>query len=281
MIQIGKTNRLTVTDIMPFAYVLAHQEDDQEVMLPTVCTPQKLKEGDEVTVFVAPDENGQLSANTQIPKVCVGDIALLTTRGVTEFGAFFDWGLERDLLVLKKDQERPIAEGMQYLVYVYYDDKSQRVLGSTRLHYFYPEKLREQDKFTPQQAVSAIVYAKTDLGYKVLINNTFLGLLFHSDAVKKLHTGDTINAFIKQIRSDGKVDITMLSDSKQGRISLEQQILDELKNFGGLLTVTDKSSPEEIYALFGVSKGAYKKVIGKLYKEKRILLSKDSIKLVE
>ncbi|WP_100641153.1 S1 RNA-binding domain-containing protein [Alteromonas facilis] len=281
MIEIGSNNQLRVAEEMPFAYRLTHESDERQVLLPTVTVKQKLHEGDIVNVFVNVDEDGNLTASMQQPKVTVGQVALLNAKGVTDFGAFFDWGLERDLLVLKRDQERPIAEGMDYLVHVYLDENTQRVLGSTRLHYFYPEKVSEERPLTVKQPIKATVYAKTELGYKVMIDGCYLGLLFLSDALKSLRTGESVQAFVKQIRSDGKIDVTMLNDGVGARLSLEQQIIEELESFGGLLTVTDKSSPEEIYSHFKVSKGAYKKAIGKLYKQKRIVISKDSIKLVE
>ncbi|MBT0586411.1 CvfB family protein [Alteromonas oceanisediminis] len=279
MITVGTMNRLTVVDELPFAYVLTDETSSDSVALTSIHAPKGCKIGMQLDVFVYYDHDGALVGKTSPAKLQRDKCALLTAVGVTDFAAFFDWGLERDLMVLKHDQERPIAEGLDYLVHLYHDDDTQRLLGSTRLHYFYPETL-EDNSLSAKSPVKAMVYAKTDLGYKVMINDALLGLMFFSDAVKPLRTGDTFNGFVKQVRSDGKVDVSMTIDGIEQRKSLEQQILDDLQAHGGLSTLTDKSPPEEIYAHFNVSKGAYKKAIGTLFKQKKILLSKDSIKLI-
>ena len=281
MIKIGAINRLSVAEELPFAWQLQDSSGEQTALLANVKAPQNIKLGMQIDVFVSYDENSQLSATTQTPKANVGELKKLKAVGVTEFGAFFDWGLDRDLLVLKRDQERPIAEGLEYFVHVYHDQESQRILGTTRLHYFYPEKVKTERPLEAKQQVAAKVYAKTDLGFKVIIDDYYLGLLFHSEALTKLKVGDVFKGTVKQLRSDGKIDITMHQDGYAARRSLEEMIVDDLEAHGGLSSITDKSSPDEIYAHFKVSKGAYKKAIGTLYKQKKIEISKTSIKLVE
>lgn len=281
MINVGQFNNLTITDELPFAYMLSQQDDDRKVALVNLKAPKGCKVGDELNVFVYYNEDNELSAQLDQPKAMVNQTVMLTAVGATDFAAFFDWGLDRDLIVLKRDQERPVAEGLQYLVHVYHDEDNQRLLGSTRLHYFYPEVVSEDLPLEPQQAVNLIAYAKTDLGFKVMINGHYLGLLFHSDILNDLVIGVPFNGYVKQIRSDGKIDVCMHLDNKQQRQTLEQSILDDLEAHDGLSTITDKSTPDEIYAHFKVSKGAYKKALGNLYRQKKIILSKQSVRLVE
>ena len=281
MIKVGQFNHLCITEELPFAFLLSAKNDSRNVTLTTVKAPKGAKLGDELDVFVYYDEDGGLCGHTKPPKACLGETALLTAVGVTDFAAFFDWGLERDLMVLKRSQEQPIAEGLQYMVHVFLDEDSQRLLGSTRLHYFYPEMVTEEQPLEVQQAVNLLAYAKTELGYKVMIDNHYLGLLFHSDVLSDIAIGDTFKGFVKQIRSDGKIDVSMHLDNKSQRKSLEQSILEDLEAHGGISSITDKSAPDEIYAHFKVSKGAYKKALGNLYRQKKILLSKQSVRLVE
>lgn len=276
MITIGKQNQLIVDAEFPFGYQLAAPNDPRDVILPSVQVKQKLKPGESVSVFVYPDENGNLSATTKPPKVTAGSIALLKAVGVTEFGAFFEWGMERDLLVPSEYQEMPIIQGMVYPVHCFYDEKSSRLLGATRLHYFYrdmPDDLQEQ------QEVELLVYSKSDLGFKVVINESCLGLIFHSDAFMPLKVGQQTTGYIKTIRDDGKVDVSLQKINAEARSTLQEAILEDLQAHGGISTLTDKSPPEEIYTHFKVSKGAYKKALGALYKQQKIILEKNVIKL--
>jgi hypothetical protein len=281
MIKVGQFNRLTITDELPFAYILGSECDNRSVSLVNVYAPKDVKKGDELNVFVYYNEDNGLSAQTNSPKVMLEQTKLLTAVGATDFAAFFDWGLDRDLIVLKRDQERPIAEGLQYLVHVYHDEDNRRLLGSTRLHYFYPEQVSENHPVLIHQPVNLVAYAKTDLGYKVMIDDHYLGLIFHSDVLSDIAIGQAFEGFVKHIRSDGKIDVCMSLDNKQHRISLEQLILDDLRAHAGLSSITDKSTPDEIYSHFKVSKGAYKKALGNLYRQKKIILNKQSVRLVE
>lgn len=277
MIKIGNFNTLTVKDAVPFGFVLQHIGNDETVVLPTDNAPEDIDIGDILDVFVYPGEHGALTASLKKPLAYLGETKVLKAVGVTEFGAFFDWGIERDLLVPSAYQDAPINEGMQYVVHVFYDDATQRLLGATRLHYFLREK---QVSVKADDDVELLVYAKTDLGYKVVIDDTYLGLVFHSEAFKPLRIGQRTSGVIKQIRTDGKIDVILQRQNQEGRDALQQAILDDLEAHGGISSLTDKSPAEEIYARFNVSKGAYKKAIGALYKQKKILLNKQSVKLL-
>ncbi|WP_246261049.1 CvfB family protein [Alteromonas ponticola] len=270
-------NRLTVIAELPFGFHLSTPDEAERlVTLMLDDAPDNIKKGDEIEVFVGTDEHGELVAFPEPPAVMIDETAVLTAVSVTDFGAFFDWGLDKDLLVKTRQQEFPVHQGMRCLVHVYLDEQTGRLMGATRLHPFYQEQnhyLHEGDE------VDCQVYAKTQLGYKVLINKNCLGLIFQSDAFKPLKIGDQTKGFIKTVREDGKIDVALQPKLHMGRATLEQQIIDDLEAHGGFSTITDKSPAEDIYKRFNVSKGAYKKALGSLYKQRRITINPDMIKL--
>lgn len=277
MIKIGKTNTLHVAASLPFGYHLASDNsDDPMVLLPQEQVTTPLKDGDEMSVFVGTDETGNLQAWTTPPLAEVGDTIVLKAVGATHFGGFFDWGLSRDLLVPAGMQESPVNPGFNYVVHIYYDDKTNRILGATKLHHFLKETGAEVQ---PGDTVQCLVYAKTELGFKVVINRSTLGLIFHSDAFVKLKIGQEIEGYIKSVREDGKIDVALQRTDKVGRSNLETAILEDLEAYGGVSTLTDKSKPEDIYTHFNVSKAAYKKALGALYKKRLISIDKDTIRL--
>lgn len=289
MINIGKINTLRVVAQYPFGYALAPiidndsdvYEDGDHDDTPTVTlaideVTKPLADGQQVDVFVATDQRGDLYATLKVPRILVGETKVLKAVSATNFGAFFDWGLDNDLLVPNDYQAQPVSAGMHYVVHTFFDDKTQRILGATKLHYFLKEGgayLNEGDK------VECLVYAKTDLGFKVVINQQNLGLIFHSDAFKPLKVGQATDGVIKTIRPDGKIDVALQRVDKGGRDELQQAILDDLEAHGGISTLTDKSAPDAIYSHFNVSKAAYKKALGALYKQKKITLAPDAIRL--
>lgn len=280
MINVGNVNVLRVTDVFPFGYHLHSTQPDsspsEAVLLPHEHAPDGLNVDDIVSMFVATNQQGDLIAWPTPPSLLVGEVGVLKAINATHFGAFFDWGGDQDLLVPQEWQEAPINPGMNYVVHVFHDSKTNRLLGATRLHRFYKET---SAYLTAGQPVECMVYAKTELGFKVIINQQALGLLFHSDAFKPLKVGDTTPAVIKQIRDDDKIDVVLQRDDDEGRDALQQAIIDDLVAHGGISTLTDKSKPDEIYARFDVSKGAYKKALGALYKRKIITLTADAIRL--
>jgi predicted RNA-binding protein (virulence factor B family) len=238
-----------------------------------------LSEGDTLEAFVYIDKQQQCVATTKHPKAVTGMTVLLQAKGMTDFGAFFDWGLEQDLLVPSKYLQAPVVIGMSYLVHVFYEEDSQRVLGATKLHRFFVET-DPYATLSAGQKVDCMVWDETNMGYKVLINQQYLGVLFHDQALAKHKIGAQFSAWIKNIRSDDKIDITQLQDNPNSRLNLQQQIIADLEAHGGISTLTDKSSPEDISYKFKVSKSAYKKAIGTLFKNKQISLTKDAIKLI-
>jgi len=289
MINIGKINTLKVVAEYPFGYALAPLTDNVDSTdyssedMPTVTLPH-----DEVTtpleveqtldVFVATDQRGDLFATLKPPRIQVGETKVLKAVSATHFGAFFDWGLENDLLIPADYQESPIDPGMYYVVHAFFDEKTNRILGATRLHYF----LKEGSAYLSEgENVSCLVYAKSDLGFKVVLNERALGLIFHSDAFKPLKVGQSTDGVIKTIREDGKIDVVLQRHDKETRDALQQAILDDLEAHGGISTLTDKSPPDAIYQHFNVSKAAYKKALGALYKQKKITIGADAVRLTQ
>jgi predicted RNA-binding protein (virulence factor B family) len=284
MLKIGQINTLIIHEILEDGYTCLSDtsEDDNSDFITYVYLAAKnrsFKEGDTLEAFVFIDKQQQCVATLKQPKAMVNDTVLLQATGMTDFGAFFDWGLEQDLLVPSQYLQSPVIIGMPYLVHIFYENDSQRVLGATKLHRFFSET-DAYGQLELGQSVQCQVWHITELGYKIRINNELLGVLFNDQALAKHKVGDEFKAWVKTIRSDGKIDITQLQDNPNSRLSLQEQIVADLEAHGGLSTLTDKSSPEDIAHKFNVSKGAYKKAIGTLFKQKRISLTKDAIKLL-
>lgn len=277
MLQIGKINRLQVVDELPFGFYLSDEETER-ILLPTRSAPQDCQVGQTLDVFVYHDSDDRVIATTQLPKAMVDEVAVLQAKMVNKVGAFLDWGLEKDLLLPFSEQQKPISEGLRYVVYVFQDPYTQRLAASTKLRRFLSE---EGHDLTPGFKVALTVFGRTDMGYKVVINGTHIGLLFKDEVFKPLNIGDVTQGFIKRIRDDGKIDVCLQLHHGKARKELTEQIIDDLIAHGGISSLTDKSAPQDITQRFGVSKNAYKKALGALFKQKRILIDKDKITLVD
>ena len=196
---------------------------------------------------------------------------------VTRTGAFMDCGLERDLLVPISQQLTPMKEGQSYVVYVYLDPRNN-VIGSTKLHNFLDERAKDM---APGEQVDLLIVNDSELGFKAVVNGTHLGLLYKGDVFRTLRPGDKTRGFIKLIREDRKIDLTLQKQNQQARDELSDRVLAFLEANGGASTLTDYSPPEAIYKQYGVSKGNYKKALGKLYKQRRIKVAKDKVTLLK
>lgn len=210
------------------------------------------------------------------PKAEIGECALLKAVTVTKTGAFMDCGLERDLLVPISQQLTPMTEGQSYVVYVFLDPRNN-VIGSTKLHNFLDERAKNM---APGEQVDLLIVNESEMGYKAVINGTHLGLLYKGEVFRSLRPGDKTRGYIKMIRDDRKIDLSLQKQNQQAREELTSRILDFLEANGGQSTLTDYSPPETIYTQYGVSKSNYKKALGKLYKQRRISLSKDRVTLL-
>ncbi|HCS12176.1 MAG: GntR family transcriptional regulator [Zetaproteobacteria bacterium CG06_land_8_20_14_3_00_59_53] len=281
-IAMGKMNRLSVVKEVDFGLYLDGGElpdgRKNEILLPTRYVPRGTKIGDEIEVFIYRDSEDRIIATTEQPYVMVGDFACLKVVSVNKTGAFLDWGLPKDLLVPFDEMEHRMEEGKRYVVGVYVDEETDRITASARLDaLLYDES---EDDFEEGEEVDLFVANKSELGYKVIVNTSHWGLLHFHEVVRPLKRGERMRGFIKRIRPDGKIDIALHSRGRDKTDEGVESVLRELKNAGGFLPVTDKSTPETINGLFGLSKGMYKKAVGSLYKRKLIVISNDGILLV-
>lgn len=278
MVQIGQFNKLKVIKHADFGVYLDGGDGlcEKEILLPLRDMPDSCEVGDIIEVFICYDSEDRLIATTQIPFVTVGEFAHLKVKAKESVGAFLDWGLPKDLFLPFSEQTREIRVGHYVIVYTYLD-KSDRISASMRLD-------RHMDKepgdYKVGEAVDLMIAAKTELGFKAIINNRHWGLLYENEVFQRLDIGQKLKGFIKLVRSDGKIDLSLTKLGYEGAGDVAEKILEILKAKNGFLNITDKTSPETIYQLFGVSKKKYKMALGGLYKKKLIAVLEDGIKLI-
>ena len=279
MVQIGQFNQLKILKFVDFGLYLDAGQGN-ELLLPRkelVRLPEDCKIGDTVEVFVCYDSEDRLIATTLKPKACVGQFAILKVVANERIGAFLSWGLAKDLLLPFAEQTRDLQIGQDIIVYIYLD-KSNRISASMRIE-------RNLDQVPVQykvdQTVDLLIFGRTDLGYKAIINGQSLGMLFHNDVFKPIHYADQFQGYIKKVRDDGKIDLSLSKSGHLGASDIGPQILAMLAEKGGFLEINDKTSAETIYSLFGVSKKKYKIALGGLYKSRLIKVSDDGIHLIE
>jgi len=277
MISIGKTYQLDVVKAVEFGFYL-DAENLGEVLLPLKYAPSDLVEGDSIEVFLYLDSEDRPVATTQKPKAQVGEFAYLKVVANTEVGSFLDLGLEKDVLVPFAEQHRPMEVGHSYLVYLYLGEFDNRIIASSKIDKFLDDE--KPHDFKPQQAVDLIIANSTDLGYKAIINHSHWGVLYKNEVHQRLSFGQYKKGFIKYIRPDGKIDLS-LQGGQETRDKYAKIILNYLNKQEGFAPVHDKSDPQLISDLFGMSKGAFKKAIGGLYKQRIISIEKDGIHLLE
>jgi len=276
MVEIGKLNRMKVVKSVDFGLYL-DGGDLGEILLPIRYVPENCAVGDEIEVFIYCDSEDRLIATTEKPYVMAGEFACLKVVAVTQNGAFLDWGLPKDLLVPFSEQEHKMEEGKRYVVGVYVDENSDRIVASARLDDFLYDE--SEGDFEAGEEVDLFVANKSDLGYKLIVNNSHWGLLHHQEVIRDLKRGEKLTGFIKNIRPDGKIDICLHRRPSEKTGDVSDMILQLLRKEGGFIPLTDKSQPEEIRALFGVSKGNFKKAVGALYKRWMITLEENGIRL--
>ena len=309
-ILLGQKNRLKAAWKVDFGMYL-EGDDEGKILLPARYVPEDLEVGDEIDVFVYLDNEERRVATTLEPKAMVGDFAYLEVAWVNEFGAFLDWGLMKDLFCPFREQKKRMQVGRSYIVHVHLDEESYRIMASAKV-----EKWLENDKLAkeyipsaekedtilsqrekgdlstpplgeagrglllPGSKVSALIWQKTDLGFKAIIDNKYGALLYDSQLFREIHTGDRVEAYITKIRPDGKIDIALQPSGRQHTEDFAEKLLHYLQYRGGRCRLGDKSSAEEIKEQFGVSKKTYKHAIGDLYKRRLITISEDGIELV-
>ncbi len=276
MVKLGHHNRLRIvkrTDIGIFL----DGDDFGEILLPRKYVLDTMQPGDEIEVFLYNDSEDRIVATTLKPRAQVGDCAYLKVVSTSKFGAFLDWGLPKDLLVPFSEQHKPMQKGYSYTVYLFVDESTERIAASTQLEDYL--SLDGAD-FKPRQAVDCLVYGNSDLGFKAVINGTHLGQFYSNETFQRLHYGEHVKAYIKQVRQDGRIDLMLQLPSHLERDQLSDAIVEHLRQNDGVSELTDNSAPDDIYRTFGVSKANYKKAIGQLYKQRRITIEKHQITLL-
>ena len=275
-IELGKFNQLEVVKQVDFGMYLDGGEEG-EILLPTRYVPEDCKVGDWLNVFLYLDNEERLIATTLTPLVQVGEFACLEVSWVNQFGAFLNWGLMKDLFVPFSEQKMKMQVGNKYVIHAYIDDESFRIVASAKVDRYLS---KEKALYQPGEEVNILIWQKTDLGFKAIIENMYSGLLYDSEIFQTLHTGDTLKAYIKQVREDGKIDLILQKPGFEKVDDFSKTLYHYIADHGGRIGLNDKSPAEEIYDVFGVSKKTFKKAVGDLYKKRLILLHEDGIELV-
>ena len=278
MVQIGKMNRLSVKGIQAYGIHLDGGEYGDILLRGTHVTQnnQALDKDNKIEVFVYVDKEQRLLATIQKPYATAGEFAYLRVKTSTAAGAFLDWGIENDLFVPKSEQQDNMREGKSYVVFIFLNEQNNRITASSKLDKFLdlqPPEYEEGEK------VDLIIYARTDLGYNAVVNGSHVGIIYENEVFQKLVIGQRLQGYIKKIREDLKIDLRLQQSGYQRVDEVSETILNIIKDCGGMVAVTDKSPPDDIYNLFGVSKKVFKKAVGSLYKKRLIIIDVDGIRL--
>ncbi|WP_372880185.1 S1 RNA-binding domain-containing protein [Psychromonas sp.] len=277
MIKIGAYNELTIIKQVDFGMYLDGYEEG-EILLPRRYVTNDMQVGQKVSVFLYFDSDDRLIATTQKPKAEAGQFASLKVIDTNKAGAFLDWGLPKDLLVPFNQQKIPMKQGYGYVVYIYQDNISERLVASSKLDRFLDI---EEASYKVGDKVDLLIAERTDLGFKAIINNKHWGVLFPSEVFGDMGIGKKCKGYIKQVREDGKIDLT-LTQVGYGKIdALAERIVQTMKLHQGYLQLSDKSSPEQIAKILKMSKGNFKKAIGQLYRKKLINIEDNGIRLID
>jgi len=276
MAEMGILNQLKVVKQVEFGLYLDGGQDG-EILLPKRYVPDNTKPGDMLEVFIYRDSEDRIIATTEKPFAMAGQFAYLKVVSVAPFGAFLDWGLEKDLLVPLSEQKLKMEAGNSYVVFVYTDDETNRVVASAKLDRFLDP---EPAEYVENEEVDLLIVGSTELGYKAIINDSHQGVLYKNEVFRPLQRGTIIKGYIKKLREDGKIDLSLDKPGYEKIDDLQHVVLDKLSANAGVLPLGDKSPSEEIYKTFGVSKKTFKKAIGALYKAKLITLGDNEVKLI-
>ncbi|MDE5686153.1 MAG: GntR family transcriptional regulator [Paramuribaculum sp.] len=274
--KIGNYNMLRVSRTSDYGIYLV-DEAGHEVLLPSRYVTEEMKEGSDVEVFVYNDSEDRPVATTERPVATVGEFAFLSVKAVNRIGAFLDWGLMKDLLVPYNQQQDKMTPGRAYPVYIYLDDASKRIVASARIGRFlgnlYPDLKRGQK-------VDVLIYKRTPIGYACIVDNAFKGMLYSNELFRPVEIGNRLEAFVKGVREDGKIDLTLGGDAASRSASLAEKIEAYMRRCGGSLDLGDHSSPEVIRFRFQCSKKDFKKALGLLLKEGKIAKDADGYALL-
>jgi hypothetical protein len=265
-IELGKYNQLKIVKEVDFGLYLDGGEEG-EILLPARYVPYNYEIGQEIEVFIYLDNEERLVATTLKPYVQVGEFAYLQVSWVNQYGAFLDWGLMKDLFCPFREQKRKMEVGRSYIIHTHIDNESFRIVASSKVEkYLSPEK----PPYAPDDEVSLLVWQHTNMGYKVIIDNKYQGLVYDNQVFRQLEIGDSLKGYIMQVREDGKVDVALQRSGRQQTLGFADTLLKYMERNGGRCYLHDKSPAEEIYDRFKVSKKVFKKAVGDLYKRRLI-----------
>lgn len=270
---VGQYQKLEVIKFLDFGLYLAAGKE--EILLPVKQIPENTQIGDFLEVFIYRDSEDRLIATTHKPLATADSFACLRVTDTTSYGVFLDWGLEKDLFMPFSEQNKKLVAGRSYLVWIYVDEKTDRVICSARLDKFLSKELPQE--LEEGQEVDLLIWEFTELGIKAVINSTYSGVIYHNDVFSPLHVGDQLKGYIKKIREDGKIDISLRKKGYAEIIDAKDELLDILIKNKGFLPLIDNSSPQEIYEKVNMSKKTFKKAVGGLLKQGLIRLTPDGI----
>ena len=274
-LKLGKFNILKVVKVVDFGLYLDGGEEG-EVLLPKRYVPENIKPGDELNVFIYLDNEERLVATTLTPLVQVGQFACLEVAWVNQYGAFLNWGLMKDLFVPFREQKVKMEIGKKYIVHAHIDEDSFRIVASAKVEHFLS---KEKADYTLGEDVDILIWQRTALGYKAIIDNQYSGLLYENEIFQPLQIGMKLTAYIKQVREDGKIDLMLQKPGMEKVEDSAKMLLDYIKQHGGRTSLNDKSPAEVIYQELGISKKTFKKAVGDLYKKRIIVLTEEGIRL--
>lgn len=277
MIEIGKTTILSVLRETEVGYYLGDSEGN-ELLLPISIAERKYKSKESLQVFVYADSESRLIASPRLPYGQINDFVYLRVTSVQEFGAFLDWGLEKDLFVPYNEQKQKMEVDEFYVVYIYLDEETQRLAASSRLDSFISTAVKELEV---AQEVDVLVYEESDLGFSAIINHKFKGLIYHNDIFKEVSIGDEMKGYVKNIREDQLIDLSFQKSGFKNVLDSTDVVMEYLEKNKGFLDLHDKSSPEEISIRLSMSKATFKKAIGILYRHRKVLIKPDGVYLVK
>ncbi len=276
MAEIGKLNTLEVVRETDNGFYL-DGEQLGEILMPQKFITEEIRNTNRATVFIYTDSEDRLVATTESPLAKVGEFGFLKVVSTSNFGAFLDWGLPKDLLVPFSEQKAKMRVGGEYLVYVYLDMKTNRIAASAKIDKFLDNTPPE---YKQGEVVELLIAEETDIGYKAIVNSEHWGILYKNQLFRPLSAGQKMTGYIGKVREDEKIDLFLEKPGYEKIDAISKKILDELKQNRGFMAVSDKTSPEMVKALFGISKKNFKKAIGNLYKQQMIVFDSDGIRLV-
>lgn len=274
-IRLGRMNHLRVVRAVDFGMYLDGGAGG-DILLPARYVPDGLRVGDELDVFVYLDSEERLVATTERPLAQVGEFAYLRVAWVNQYGAFLDWGLMKDVFVPFREQKMKMQQDKSYIVYLHVDEESSRIVASAKVEHYLST---ERPPYRPGDEVQGLVWQKTDIGFKVIVDNRYGALLFDNTVFRSLRTGDRVTAYVKQVRSDGKIDLCLQREGQAGVSDFSEVLLDYLRAHDGRCELGDKSPADAVYATFGVSKKVFKKGVGDLYRRRLIVITDEGLRL--